>query len=243
MKVLIVDDEQMARQELAYLVKEHDQVSQVKTADSIDQAITMMLDEKPDILFLDIHLEGETGFDLAKKLKAVHNPPYLIFATAYDQYALEAFEANANDYILKPFEESKIHAAIDKYYQSLERASGQVDQDQESKRHEAIPIQSNDRVYLLRPEEIFLVSVQGHTLSIESYDKTYEMAGSLSAIEKKLPKDLFLKTHRSYLINIDQIQEIQPWFNQTYQVTLRNGSKVPVSRSYLKDFKDRLPIE
>ncbi|MDK6421929.1 LytTR family DNA-binding domain-containing protein, partial [Aerococcus urinae] len=130
-----------------------------------------------------------------------------------------------------------------KYYQSLERASGQVDQDQESKRHEAIPIQSNDRVYLLRPEEIFLVSVQGHTLSIESYDKTYEMAGSLSAIEKKLPKDLFLRTHRSYLINIDQIQEIQPWFNQTYQVTLRNGSKVPVSRSYLKDFKDRLPIE
>ena len=110
--ILIVDDEAFARQELAYLVNLHPQVSRIDQAESVTEALTIMLDNKPDIVFLDIQLDGETGFDLAYKFLQMRKPPYLIFATAYDNYALDAFKVNANDYILKPFEENKIQAAL-----------------------------------------------------------------------------------------------------------------------------------
>lgn len=243
--ILIVDDEAFARQELAYLVNLHPQVSRIDQAESVTEALTIMLDNKPDIVFLDIQLDGETGFDLAYKFLQMRKPPYLIFATAYENYALDAFKVNANDYILKPFEENKIQAALNKYLQYSElSASDSTDttSKESSSNYDTIAIQSDDRVYLLHPEDIFLVSVQGHTVTVDTLNKSFVTTGTLSAIEKKLPDDLFLRCHRSFILNITHIVEIQPWFNQTYQVTLSNHIKVPVSRSYLKSFKTRLNI-
>ena len=240
MHVLIVDDEPLAREELAYLVKQHPQVTSIAQADSVEQAIAQLIDQKTDLLFLDIHLTGESGFDLAEKLLKVPNPPYLVFATAYDQYALKAFQVNAKDYILKPFDAEQIQQVIHKASQAnpASQPTSQPVSVNEKEDFDAIAIQGEDRIYMVAPKDIYCVWVEEKTLSINTKDQTYQMPGSLNQMEQKLPKSIFIKTHRSYLINRKKVQEIQPWFNHTLQVILTNGQKVPVSRSYLKEFKE-----
>lgn len=242
MHVLLVDDEPLAREELAYLVQQHEAVTSVAEAESVEEALEAMLDHKPDILFLDIHLTDESGFDLAKKLTPLKKAPYLIFATAYDQYALKAFEVNAKDYVLKPFEEAKIRAALDKALKALSSQQEVATNQGNHEKFEAIPIQGEDRIYMLAPEEIVLVSVEERLVSVYTEKQIYQMVGTLNKIEEKLPSELFIKTHRSFLLNRTKIQEIQAWFNHTLQVVMVNGSRVPVSRSYLKEFKRLMGI-
>ncbi|EOT25944.1 LytR/AlgR family response regulator transcription factor [Enterococcus saccharolyticus] len=238
MHVLIVDDEPLAREELSYLVLQHPKITSTAEAESVEEAMEEMMDQKPDIVFLDIHLTDESGFDLAEKLTHLKKAPYLIFATAYDAYALQAFQVNAKDYLLKPFEEKKIHQALDKAIKELT-----PQQLAPKPKFEAIPIQGDDRIYLVAPEDIYLVSVEERQLNIETKDQTYHMTGTLNKIEQKLPSELFLKTHRSFILNRTKIQEIQPWFNHTLQVILENGSRVPVSRSYVKTFRAQVGLE
>ncbi|MGX7195795.1 LytR/AlgR family response regulator transcription factor [Enterococcus olivae] len=238
MHVLIVDDEPLAREELSYLVLCHPQITSTAEAESVEEAMEEMMDQKPDILFLDIHLTDESGLDLAEKLTHLKKAPYLIFATAYDQYAFKAFQVNAKDYILKPFEEEKVHQAIDKALKTFSK-----EQPKTQAKLEALPIQGEDRIYLIAPEDIYLVSVEGRELQIAVKDHVYRMSGTLNKIEQKLPSELFLKTHRSFILNRTKIQEIQPWFNHTLQVILENGSRVPVSRSYVKSFKDQVGLD
>ncbi|MGO2083530.1 LytR/AlgR family response regulator transcription factor [Vagococcus sp.] len=242
MHVLIVDDEPLAREELHYLVSKHPKVTSIVEVDSVEDAMNAMMDKKIDILFLDIHLTNESGFDLAEKLLKLKQPPYLIFATAYDEYALKAFQVNASDYVLKPFEEKVILNVLDKAISVKERLENSHNQKQESLPIEAIPIQGEDRIYLVHPEDIYLISVEDRELSIHTKEDVYQTSGTLSGIEKKLPADLFFKTHRSYILNTTRVQEIQPWFNNTLQVTLDNGLKVPVSRSYVKQLKERFGL-
>lgn len=246
MHVLIVDDEPLAREELAYLVQQHSAVSSIDQAESVDQAIAKMLDQKPDILFLDIHLTGESGFDLAEKLVNLKKAPYLVFATAYDQYALKAFQVNAKDYILKPFDETQIMQVIDKaLQQGVKSTHNQLEKPIEKPseaQYEALAIQGEDRIYMVSPNDIYCVWVEEKNLSICTKDQIYEMTGRLNQIEQKLPKELFIKTHRSYLLNRKKVQEIQPWFNHTLQVILTNGQRVPVSRSFVKEFKEKFGI-
>lgn len=238
MHILIVDDEPLARQELHYLVTRHPAVTSVAEADSVDDAVKQIMDKKPQIVFLDIHLTDESGFELAEKLQELTTPPYLIFATAYDEYALKAFDVNASDYVLKPFEESRI-------YQAVQRAEDTLKKEAETKKEAPamIPITSDDRIYLLDPREIFLVSVDERTLTIFTDKQTYQTNGTLHWLEEQLPSDLFFKPHRSYLLNLSKIREIQSWFNNTLMVTLTNGEKVPVSRSYVKQFKEKVGLQ
>ncbi|MGX7350913.1 LytR/AlgR family response regulator transcription factor [Enterococcus canis] len=240
MHVLIVDDEPLAREELHYLVGQHAQVTSVAEAESIEEALAAMLEQRPDVLFLDIHLTDENGFELAEKLTRFSQPPYLIFATAYDEYGVQAFQVNARDYVLKPFEEERIQQVLDKAVTQLQPPAPL---EKGPKKREAIPIQGEDRIYLVAPEDIYLVSVEEKQLSIVTKEQTYHMSGSLTHLEQKLPADLFLKTHRSFILNVTKVQEIQPWFNHTLQVTLENGAKVPVSRSYIKILKETLGLD
>lgn len=238
--VLLVDDEPLAREELTYLVTQHPSISSTSEADSVEEAMEQIMDQKPDIIFLDIHLTDESGFDLAEKLQKLKKPPYLIFATAYDEYALKAFKVNAMDYILKPFDEAIVHAALDKALAII--GSSAPKQAKKKEVVETIPIQGEDRIFLVHPKDIYLVSVEDKELSVHTENETYQTTGSLSKIEKRLPTDIFFKTHRSFILNTTKIQEIQPWFNHTLQVTLDNGLKVPVSRSYVKPFKETIGL-
>ncbi|HPI99506.1 MAG TPA: LytTR family transcriptional regulator DNA-binding domain-containing protein [Enterococcus sp.] len=238
MHVLIVDDEPLAREELSYLVLQHPKITSTAEAESVEEAMAEMMDQKPDIIFLDIHLTNESGFELAEKLTHLKKAPYLIFATAYDAYALQAFQVNAKDYLLKPFEEKKIHQALDKAMKEITPQHVAA-----TSKFEAIPIQGDDRIYLVAPEDIYLISVEERQLNIETKEQNYQMTGTLNKIEQKLPSELFLKTHRSFILNRTKIQEIQPWFNHTLQVILENGSRVPVSRSYVKIFREQVGLE
>ncbi|URZ86998.1 LytR/AlgR family response regulator transcription factor [Floricoccus penangensis] len=242
MHVLIVDDEPLAREELNYIISQNENIDTIDEAESVDEAMSKMIDHKPDILFLDIHLTDESGFDLAEKLVNLNNAPYLIFATAYDEYALKAFQVNAKDYILKPFDEVKIEKVLKKAFKSINfRVRGKSD----TSIHpiiDSIPIQTDDRIYLVAPDEIYLVSVEERQLNIMLESKSYQMTGSLNKIEEKLPNDIFIKTHRSFILNANKIKEIQPWFNNTLQVIMDNDLRVPVSRSYIKNFKEVLGL-
>ncbi|MGX7025918.1 LytR/AlgR family response regulator transcription factor [Vagococcus hydrophili] len=240
MHVLIVDDEPLAREELSYLVEQHKQVKTIATAESVDEAMSQIMDEKPDVIFLDIQLMGETGFDLAEKLVKLKKSPYLIFATAFNHYGVEAFSVNARDYILKPFEEKKILLALDKAVGELDSKEPESSVQQTV---DAIPVYVEDRIFLIDPAEIYAVSVEGRILTIVTKDKQYEMTGTLNHLSGKLPSQLFFKTHRSFMINLTKIKEIQPWFNHTLQVTLLNDLKVPISRSYMKNFKEKIGLD
>ncbi|CAN2923413.1 LytR/AlgR family response regulator transcription factor [Streptococcus dysgalactiae] len=242
MKVVIIDDEPLARMELAYLVEETQMVSAIYQGESIEDAFQLILTHQPDLLFLDIHLTDESGLDLAKRLSQIPNAPLIIFATAYDNHAVEAFEVNAIDYVLKPFEQARIQKAIVKAKMTLDRQQTNNSKEAEVPQTKRLTLEVDERIYLLPFSDILYCEVQGKETTVYTKTAHYTSHTSLSAIEKVLTTESFLKVHRSYLINTQAIKEIQPWFNQTNQVTMINGGKVPVSRSYLKTFRQRLGL-
>ena len=241
MHTLIVDDEPLARNELAYLLEQCEEITSVREADSIEEALEQMLQKSVDLIFLDIHLTNESGLTLADKLNHLKNPPLIIFATAYDDYAVKAFELNAKDYVLKPFEQKRIQQAVTKVYK-MHQKENQLLHELPQETLNAIPVQLEDRIFLVKTEEIIAVGVENGETTIYTKKREYPINEPLSAIEKKISSPTFLRVHRSYLINVNAIEEIQPWFNHTYQVTLNNQLKIPVSRSYMKEFKEQVGL-
>ncbi len=242
MKVAIIDDEPLARMELHYLLAQTLEVKEIYEGESIEDAFQLLLTEQPDLLFLDIHLTNESGLDLAKKLIQVPNPPLIIFATAYDNHALEAFEVNAIDYLLKPFEQSRVQKAVTKAQNILQAKQPPLTQKGKDKKPDRLTIETDERIYLLPYEDILYCEVEGKQTSVYTKTTVYQTTTTLASIELALQATMFLRVHRSYIINLHEIKEIQPWFNQTYQVTMNNGGKVPVSRSYLKSFKEAVGL-
>lgn len=242
MKVAIIDDEPLARMELHYLVEKTKLVEEIFEGESIDDAFQLILTHQPDLLFLDIHLTDESGLDLAKRLQAVPNAPLIIFATAYDNHAVEAFEVDALDYILKPFEESRIQKAVQKANDAIDKAESNGTSLSNSTHAGRLTLETDERIFLLSFSDIIYCEVQGKETTVHTKKGAYTSQTSLSAIEKNLSSDRFLKVHRAYIINQDEIKEIQPWFNQTFQVTMSDKGKVPVSRSYIKAFKQQLGL-
>lgn len=240
MRVAIIDDEPLARMELAYLLEQTPQVKDIYQGESIDDAFQLILTYQPDLLFLDIHLTDESGLDLAKRLEQIPQAPLIIFATAYDNHAVEAFEVNALDYILKPFEQSRVQKSIEKAAAALDHkkdtSAGQTSH------KDRLTLEVDERIYLVPFSEILYCEVSGKETTVHTKNKAYTSHTSLAAIEKVLTPKQFLKVHRSYLINVEEIKEIQSWFNQTYQLTMSNGGKVPVSRSYLKQFRQQVGL-
>lgn len=245
MRVLIVDDEPLARDELAYLLGQCEGVSAIAQADSIEEALGAMLADPVDLIFLDIHLTNESGLSLAAKINKLKKPPLIIFATAYDDYAVKAFELNATDYVLKPFELERIQQAVKKAYgqhQKQERIGDPEPQKQRDTGLQVLPIQMDERIYMLQVPEIIAIGVENGETTIYKKNMTYIIHEPLSALEKKIGGHPFLRVHRAFLINLKEIKEIQPWFNHTFQLTMSNGLKIPVSRSYMKDFKEKVGI-
>ena len=244
MRVLIVDDEPLARDELAYLLGQCEGVSAIAQADSIEEALGEMLEAPVDLIFLDIHLTNESGLSLAGKINKLKKPPMIIFATAYDDYAVKAFELNATDYVLKPFELERIQQAVKKAYgQYRKQQIGEPEtQKQKDIGLQVLPIQMDERIYMLQVPEIIAIGIENGETTIYTKNMTYIIHEPLSALEKKIDGHPFLRVHRAFLINLKEIKEIQPWFNHTFQLTMSNGLKIPVSRSYMKEFKEKVGI-
>lgn len=236
MRILIVDDEPLARNELRYLLNNIDNTLVVDEADSVEETLTSLLSETYELLFLDINLIDESGLELAEKINKMKHPPKIVFATAHDSFAVKAFELNALDYILKPFEQKRIEAALNK------AKTSSINTNQESKLP-TLSIQIDDKIYVINIQDIIALYVEEGQLNIITVNSEYAIHEPLSAFEKKLPENVFMRIHRSSIINKHHIKSAEQWFNHTYQVQLTKNIKLQVSRSYIKQFKHEIGLK
>ncbi|HGA2667690.1 TPA: response regulator transcription factor LtdR [Streptococcus agalactiae] len=242
MKVLVVDDEPVARNELIYLLNKYDSNLVIAEAHDMATALAILLRETFDVALLDIHLRDDSGLQLAEYINKMPKPPLLIFATTYDQYAIQAFEHDARDYLLKPYDFDRLKQAMDRVKGALSTStiiesvtSGPLFKQQ-------YPLTVEDRIYLVSADDILLIEAMQGKLIIQTPDKNYEIDGSLQQWQDKLPSSQFVRVHRSYIVNINAIKTIEPWFNQTLQLHLCNKITVPVSRANVKPLKQMLGI-
>ncbi|QIW80964.1 two-component system response regulator LytT [Bacillus tequilensis] len=240
LKVLIVDDEMLARDELAYLLKRTNEDMEINEAENIESAFDQMMDQKPDLLFLDVDLSGENGFDIAKRLKKMKHPPAVVFATAYDQYALKAFEVDALDYLTKPFDEERIQQTLKKYKKG-NRDIAETDLSSHAGPHK-LALSVGESIVIVDTKDIIYAGTEDRHVNVKTFDTSYKVSDTLVVIEKKLPDPDFIRVHRSFVVNTEYIKEIQPWFNSTYNLIMKDGSKIPVSRTYAKELKKLLHI-
>ncbi|BDG81021.1 MULTISPECIES: LytR/AlgR family response regulator transcription factor [Bacillus] len=240
LRVLIVDDEILARDELAYLLKRTNEELEINEAENIESAFDQMMDQKPDLLFLDVDLSGENGFDIAKRLKNMKNPPVIVFATAYDQYALKAFEVDALDYLTKPFDEERVRQTMKKY-KKVKREIDEPEQISHASQHK-LALSVGESIVIVDTKDIIFAGTEDGHVHVKTFDASYSVNDTLVVIEKKLPETDFLRVHRSFVVNTEYIKEIQPWFNSTYNLIMKDGSKIPVSRTYAKELKKLLHI-
>lgn len=242
LKAYIVDDEPLARDELKYLLARSKQVVALGESDSVEEAIADIFELKPDLVFLDIELDEDSGLDLAKKLEKLKPAPAIVFATAYDEFALKAFELNAVDYILKPFDEERIGKTLEKI-KKMQKIGDQdlpIYSSMKDSQNGKMAVLVDERIILLSYADIVYLESSEGKCTIESVDQKYKVSETLVVLEKKLTNTKFLRVHRSFIVNIDFIVEIEPWFNSTYNLIMKNGSKVPVSRTYVKGLKQIL---
>ncbi|WP_430792538.1 two-component system response regulator LytT [Bacillus subtilis] len=240
LRVLIVDDEMLARDELAYLLKRTNEEMEINEAENIESAFDQMMDQKPDLLFLDVDLSGENGFDIAKRLKKMKHPPAVVFATAYDQYALKAFEVDALDYLTKPFDEERIQQTLKKY-KKVNRDIVEIEQNSHAGQHK-LALSVGGSIVIVDTKDIIYAGTEDGHVNVKTFDHSYTVSDTLVVIEKKLPDSDFIRVHRSFVVNTEYIKEIQPWFNSTYNLIMKDGSKIPVSRTYAKELKKLLHI-
>jgi DNA-binding LytR/AlgR family response regulator len=262
--VLVVDDEEPAREELKYLLEQDEEVLLVGEASDGFEALDKYKELTPQVVFLDIQMPGLDGFDVAKALIKTDNPPIVIFATAYDIYAIKAFDHAALDYLLKPVSPLRLENTMQRiksilanrqekqWLVHLEKLFAGLNQDfkqslnkgnKKQEKIERIPVCENEKIVLLQPEEIILLESRGRGTDIITESKAYFSNSSLTELEEKLNDYNFMRTHKSYIVNLNKIKEVVTWFNNTLVLHLAGSSiEVPVSRTYLKEFKQRIPL-
>ncbi len=252
---LIVDDERPARDELAYLLKAFPEVNLVGQGKNGLEAVSLIKEHNPDLVFLDVQMPGLDGFGVIKKLvERKLRIPQIVFATAYDNYAVHAFEVNAVDYVLKPFDKGRIAKAIQRAKKLVEANASPVERletlvGQLGATKTAQPVKllmkSQSRLLLIDSEEMVYASIQDGTITI--YAREAEGVSNYRTIEElqaSLDADVFWRAHRSYLININQIKEVVPWFKSSYMLKMndKRQSEIPVSRAQTKRLRELLKL-
>ncbi|MEH7083991.1 LytTR family transcriptional regulator DNA-binding domain-containing protein [Neobacillus drentensis] len=245
LKAFVVDDEPLARDELAYLLKRSKQIEIVGQSDCVESALEKINNLDLDVIFLDIQLADESGIEIAAHINRLDHPPFIVFATAFDEYALQAFELNAVDYILKPFEEKRVLQTIEKLYKLIEghkQAIPFLNQRHNfgNERPEKLAITIDEKIVIVNISDILYIGTNEGKTVIAIENTKYSVSDSLVTFERKLQHSPIIRVHRAYLVNVDAIVEIEPWFNSTYNIIMKDGEKVPVSRTYTKELKQLL---
>lgn len=248
-RVCIIDDEAPARRELKFLLGQIDDVEICCEAGSGTAGLKKIREHSPDVVFLDINMPGLNGLELSQILADLPTQPLIVFATAYEQYALQAFDVNAFDYILKPFELHRLQKTLAKIRRSMGQAAARSAADTpqtslDTCRVLKIPAYKNDRIIPLAPEKILCARAAEGDVVIQTYDGQYLTKSTLNDLEQKLAPCGFIRTHRSSLVNMQHIAEIIPWFNGSYKLILndRQKTEILVSRYNAKDLKKHFDI-
>ncbi len=243
MRTIIIDDERLARKEMRSMLERFPNIEIIGEAATADEAVEMIEREKPDLIFLDIQMPGKTGFDMLEELEYV---PKVIFVTAYDEYALKAFEVNALDYLLKPVEDHRLEEAINKVQQSKspnpEELRLPVENDSRLAPEDQIFLKDGEKCWFVMLKDVRVFESEGNYVRV--YFDNYKplILKSLNNLEKRLDERDFFRINRKFIVNLKEITHIEPWFNGGMQIKLKNGVNLEVSRRQAARFKDLMSL-
>ncbi len=236
MNALLVDDERLARSELRRLLQVHADVTVVGEAANVEEAVARLTELEVDVLFLDIQMPGASGFDLLERLESV---PLLIFTTAYDEYAVRAFEVNAFDYLLKPIRPDRLAAALERTRTAWAARSALVRTRSMSDR---VFVRDGERCWIIPLADIALCEAEGNYTRVHFGTNRPLIRRSLQALEARLDPAVFFRVSRSHIVNLRFIEEMAPAVDDSYSVRLRGGQLVPVSRRQSRRLRDTLSL-
>jgi two-component system LytT family response regulator len=244
MKTILIDDERLARKELRTLLENHPEIDIIGECANATEAKAMIEEQRPDLIFLDIQMPGKSGFELLEDLDYL---PKVIFVTAFDEYAIRAFEVNALDYLLKPVEDFRLADAIKKL--SSKEPEPADDEDDSSEGNEQ-KLMMDDQIFLKDGEKCWFVTLsdvrvfESEGNYVRVYFDKYKplILKSLNNLEKRLDEREFFRINRKFIVNLKEIVHIEPWFNGGLQIKLKNGEMLEVSRRQATRFKDLLSL-
>ena len=258
LRALVVDDEQLAREELCFLLGQLGGIDLVAQAADGIEALRSVEEQTPDLVLLDVQMPGLTGFEVARRLLRAGMDTHIVFVTAFDQHAIEAFEVNAVDYLLKPVEAERLATAIDRARRRIQSARQaakpagtedverllQLMSDRQGRREQPA-LKVADRFLLVQSDEVVHASVQDDVITVV----TNSLSGTsnyrtLDELQARLDPAIFWRVHRSHLVNINKIKEIVPWFSRNYILKMKDGkgTEIPVSRSQTKRLREYLRL-
>jgi len=241
LRTLIVDDELLSRKKIRAFLQEHTEFQIVGECADGEEAVAAISTQRPDLLFLDVQIPGRDGFEVLDCLTGT-TPPEVIFVTAFDKYAVRAFEVRALDYLLKPFNKARFAAALKRFHERRTRVNGADRKEElkaalqeiqrESRDSERILIKSGSRIIFLRKGLIEWVEAQGDYVKLHIGKETHLLRETMAAAAEQLDPDRFVRIHRSRIVNLDHVREIRPLWAGDYSVLMRDGTQLTMSRTY-----------
>jgi two-component system LytT family response regulator len=244
LRTLIIDDERLAREELKSLLKQYDEIDIIGEAKNGEEAILMIKDLKPELIFLDISMPGMTGFEMLKQLEEI---PKVIFVTAYDEFALKAFEINALDYILKPVDPNRLQESVKKINQKEEdfisKLEGQTSRkDRQLTLSDSVFIKDGEKTWFIELNRIRMLESDGNYVKVYFDGYRPLLLRSLNSFEERLDPEYFFRANRKFIINLKWISTIENWFNGGLMIELKEGEKVEISRRQAIRFKELMSL-
>jgi two-component system LytT family response regulator len=237
-RTLLIDDERLARSELRRLLKDFPEIEVVGEAANADEGVEQIEKLNPDLIFLDIQMPGKTGFEMLTQLEKA---PQVIFVTAYDEYAIKAFDINALDYLMKPVEPGRLAEAIEKLRQKDEELTGNYSSRLLSE-HDQVFVKDGERCWFVKLSEVRLFESVGNYAKVFFGTNKPLILKSLNALEERLDEKVFFRANRKHIINLRMIEKIEPYFNGGLLVDLRGGEKIEVSRRQAVKFKEMMSL-
>lgn len=244
MRALVIDDERLARKELINLLNQLETVEVVGEAVNVEDAKEKIDQLHPDVIFLDIQMPEKTGFDLLEELD---NLPHVIFTTAYDEYALKAFQVNALDYLLKPIEPKRLEDAVLKLQGKMEGIAKREEQEglgsqKKLTLEDQVFVKDGDRCWFVRLSNVRLFESDGNYIKVYFDNFKPMIHKSLNALDERLDEKSFFRASRKHIINLSWVEAIEPWFNGGLVVTLKGGDRIEVSRRQAARFKEMMSL-
>ncbi len=248
-RTLVVDDEPLARERLTNLLSAEPDIEVVGQCRDGEEAATAIVDHTPDLVFLDVQMPAMNGFEVIDAVGS-ERMPLVIFVTAYDQHALKAFQVRALDYLLKPFDRDRFQEALQRARTCIQRdETGDIgrrllalvkDLRRDQPKTDRLVVKSGGRLFFLRTDEIDWIEAAGNYVRLHVGPVSHLLRETMNAIEGRLDPEKFFRIHRSRIVNMERIQEMQPWLNGEYAVLLRTGTRLTLSRGYREKLQDRL---
>jgi len=242
MRAIIIDDERLARAELRKLLQDFPEVEVIDEAANAEEGIAKIEAQNPDLIFLDIQMPGRTGFDM---LSSLEKSPNVIFTTAYDEYALKAFEVNALDYLLKPVEPKRLADAIQKLHFADTKElipNGENINRSMLTEHDQVFVKDGERCWFVKLSEIRLFESVGNYAKVFFGTNKPLILKSLNALEERLDEKMFFRANRKHIVNLRMIEKIEPYFNGGLLLELKGGEKIEVSRRQTVKFKEMMSL-